>query len=93
MSPEELRDAMVRAMNEAALKARTENPDISDEEYDAVQADAALAVVREAMREPSDDMLTAIESVQVAGDFAIEVESRAIYAAMLAASPLREPGE
>jgi hypothetical protein len=53
-------------------------------------ADAALRVVRKAMREPSDDMLTAIESVQVAGDFAIEVESRAIYRALIAASPLRE---
>lgn len=54
MTYDELREAVARAMNEAALKARTENPDIPDEEYDAVQADAAVAVVREALRDSAD---------------------------------------
>ena len=46
--------AVARAMNDAALVARTTNPDIPDEEYDAAQALAAIRVVAEVMEERAD---------------------------------------
>lgn len=52
MTPElkALVERVAVAMNDAALTARTQNPDIPDEEYDAAQALAAIRCVAEATR-------------------------------------------
>ena len=92
MTYDELREAVARAMNEAALKARTENPDIPDEEYDAVQADAALATVYEALREPSEEMQRAAGRRLAWAPRADDTLYAAAWRTMLAASPLGGPG-
>ena len=82
MTPAELEAKVARSLRGLVTK------------YDEKEAaEIVLAVVREAMREPSDNVLTAIESVQVCDELPIEAESRAMYAAFFAASPLAEAGK
>jgi hypothetical protein len=77
MTPDELREAVARAIEDADQTLRPLP------EWRLAVADAALAVVREALREPTHKMLTA----SYFGDNAQEM-----WVAMLAASPLGGPG-
>jgi hypothetical protein len=95
MSPEfeALRLAIVAAMNEAAERAYKQNPDIPDEEYDGAKADAALRVVAEAMREPSDTfaLMDAVRDALSNGEGELrESDMPKMWRAMLAASPIAE---
>jgi methionine synthase I (cobalamin-dependent) len=92
MSLDELREKVARALRDHWLETNEEKetaPVWGDlgpnmRRLHLAEADAALAVVREAMREPTGEMLDA-------GWKASTVKT--IYSAMLAASPLREPGK
>jgi hypothetical protein len=90
MTPEELREKVARAMF-------ARSPLYSGLQWEAVNpltrdmwlgdADAALAVVREAMREPSREMVIAALDRPASDDLMYY----GVWTAMLAASPLREP--
>lgn len=90
MTRDELREKVARAMAEA------DSGTPADMVFDGApwwqqwlpEADAALRVVREAMREPTPRMCMRAEDV--AGVFGA-VSGPRIYSAMLAASPLAEP--
>ncbi len=100
MTADELVKAVVTAMNAAAVAAYKQNPGIPDEEYDAVKARAAIRAVHEAMRELSAEMVSAFHKAEAedadVGVFADTVRQnnerlcRAVWPAMLAASPLAE---
>jgi hypothetical protein len=92
MSLDELREKVARAMAPTLY---------GGEEYrltraDLRRADAALAVVREAMREPTMAMLRAVgetDDKAFAGGNAHGADFEWLWAVALAASPLAEPGK
>lgn len=81
MTYEELREAVAEAIDGAASSAN----------YFA-QADAALATVREALREPSEEMQRAAGRRLVRAPRADDTIYAATWRTMLAASPLGGPG-
>lgn len=101
MTREELREAVARAMLNRSPLYSTMTWDGVDEitrEMWRGDADAALAVVREAMREPSAGMVHAARwsrpfREDEGDDESLDRNSAGTWAAMLAASPLAEPGE
>ena len=94
MTPDELREAVALAMrehwrNQCDIRTRSLNwSDISagDQAGWLSQADAALAVVREALRETTREMHMGAQSTT--GAIITRKHSAEIWRAMLAASPL-----
>lgn len=79
MTPNELREAVAKEIRAARNALNPTSLVTFPIPSDYLLADAAICVVREAMREPSEEMLLAGK----------ECEAKA-WRAMLAASPLRE---
>ena len=75
MTPEELREAVAREM-----------PEVLGPTHRLILADAALAAVREALREPTREMHMGAQSTT--GAIITRKHSAEIWRAMLAASPL-----
>lgn len=95
MTPAELREAVMTAQKDAEQKFLKE-ANLSGCAFDARKlreavADAALRVVREAMREATPAMCAAWECSAILGPHAsFEELAKRDWATMLAASPLRE---
>lgn len=100
MTPEELREKVARALFRSAVDdgghingflPYNQQPEATQRHYECL-ADAAISVVREAMREPSDAMerAAAMDIYRHQDGLAWE-DAATCYRAMLAASPLREP--
>lgn len=89
MTSEELRARVARAIGAALLD---DAPHFDWQVY-LGEADAALAVIREAMREPSEEMMDAWENLKHPPhhENRLATKQANIYRAMLAASPLAEP--
>ena len=97
MTPEELREKVARALFRSAVDdgghingflPYNQQPEATQRHYECL-ADAAISVVRGAMREPTPEMVAACLD-RDGSDDDLYVQ---IWRAMLAASPLREGGE
>ena len=94
---DELREKVAQAISDATLDWCGETPEIWDSHR--IAADAALAVVRAELAEPSEAMTDAVWGASL-GPMIGERQmppgfpgiNTAIYQAMLSASPLAEPG-
>lgn len=93
MTPDKLREAVARAISASHFKWER---DVEPEVWDVHRhmADAALRVVREALREPSEAMLTAGLSPlwNMSGSEPQGEDATETWRAMLAASALGGPG-
>lgn len=95
MTPKELREAVARAICAASDCEPWDDATALLKRCLLAEADAALAVVREAMREPSDQMVDAGEACDqpaaTYSGYAIEYATcERHWAAMYGASPLAE---
>lgn len=86
---DDLREAVARAIWSVSFPPYPYECVSGDELLDIFEAaDAALAAVRAALREPSAEMLRAVEKAQDEGYTDIDV----LLARAIAASPLADPG-
>lgn len=97
MTPEELIEDMARAMRtRLTVNVLRHAPQVGHgwlNELSVAMAADAHSVVREAMREPSEEMMDAWEKLKHPPhhENRLATKQANIYRAMLAASPLREP--
>lgn len=91
MTPEELREKVARAIGSSLLDGALH----FDWRVHLEEADAALSVVSEAMREPSEEMMDRgvafALNVKIGSDYGWTPYVRDMFTTMLAASPLAEP--
>lgn len=101
MTPEELREKVARALFRSAVDdgghingflPYNQQPEATQRHYECL-ADAAISVVREAMREPSEEMMDAWEKLKHPPhhENRLATKQANIYRAMLPHSPLAEP--
>lgn len=91
---DELREKVAQAISDATLDWCGETPEIWDSHR--IAADAALAVVRAELAEPSEAMLDRGVSfalnVTISGEYGWTQYMRDLWSHQIAASPLAEPG-